>query len=218
MHGADRPAGFGTVAVEAGDLGPVLIAALVGADDPEAGGLADDARGRAASRLDQFLKQDRRPVEAVLLVEGQRDVDRALEVEDRIPGGQRQHAGDEALHVGCTPPVDPVSTTSCLEGRRGPVGGVDGDDVGVAREHDAAVDVGTDGGEQIGPAPGLVVREDQVGAERPELVLDVSDEVDVGGQGDGRESDQVIEDSQGLIEQRVVAGHRYQSFTKSPRG
>ena len=43
VNGADCPVRFGTVTGEAGDFGPVLVAALVRPDDPEPGWLADDA-------------------------------------------------------------------------------------------------------------------------------------------------------------------------------
>ena len=171
----------------------------MGADDLQAGGLADDGGCRPGG-VGQRVDQHRGAVEAVLLVVGEGEVYRSGHVEGRPPGGECQHAGHEPLHVGGTPPVDAVVDAGGGERRRRPVVGVDGHDVAVAGQHDPTVDHRADRGEQVGLGAGGVVAESDVGGHAVEAVDHPGDEVDVGRERHRREGDQVVEDREGVVQ------------------
>ena len=139
-------------------------------------------------------------MEAVLLVEGQRHVDRHRQIQFRVYGGHGQDAGHEPLHVGRSSAVDPAVAAVSGERRRGPVRRVYRDDVRVPREDHPTIDVGTDGGEQVGLRAAVVVGEDHGRSEGLQAVPDVADQVQIRGQSHGVVGDQNVEEIQGFVD------------------
>ncbi|MCY1380348.1 hypothetical protein D9M69_681570 [compost metagenome] len=70
-----------------------------------------------------------------------------------------EHGREEAFHVAGAAAVEASVSDAGLEGIAAPILSVDGHDVGVPRQHDAAGQVGADGGEQVGLGAGGVVAE-----------------------------------------------------------
>src|SRR5437667_10153241 len=82
-----------------GDRGREDVAALMRAGDGHACRLADDDEARPCRTARKNLDQMRRTETADLLVEGKREMERALQRARIELGDERQRDGDEALHV-----------------------------------------------------------------------------------------------------------------------
>jgi len=134
-----------------------------------------------------------RPEAADFLVVAARQVHRPLQrmrLEHRHGG---QHAGEEPLHVGGAAAVEPAVAAGELKRIAGPRLAVDRHHVGVAVEHHAAVDGGSDPGMQVGAGAGVV--EAQVGFDvrRRQIVANIGDEIEVGLAGQALEGDEAVE-------------------------
>ena len=180
MDGADAEMGHRGMGLEAGELGDVALAALVGVHHGHHGRLADDDDpglrhlGRHAGR------QRMRAEAADFLIVGEREVDRLLERGLQELRQQGEADGVERLHVAGAAAV----ILAVLQRERPRVGdpglAVDRHDVGMARQDDAARDVGTDGGEEIGLRAVLVGHQLRLDAVPLEVGLHVLDQGEVG--------------------------------------
>ena len=180
MDGADPEMGHRGMRLEAGELGHVALAALVGMHHGHHGRLADDDDARLRHLGRHAGGQRMRAEAADLLVVGEREVDRLLE---RRLQELRQHGeadGVERLHVAGAAAV----VLAVLQRERPRIGdpglAVHRDDVGMPRQHDAARHVRTDGGEQIGLRAVLVGDQLGLDAMALEVPLHVFDQGEVG--------------------------------------
>jgi hypothetical protein len=124
---------------------------------------------------------------------------------------QRQGAGDEALHVAGPPAIDaPVALDRCKR-VGGPVLPLDRHHVGVAAEHDPAVDIRPDGGEQVGLVAGRVQRHFGFRAQRIQPRGAPGDQFQVRIRRDGRKPDHLNQD-------RLCVLNHTHGLTNSLRG
>lgn len=121
------------------------------------GRLADNAGGRPDTVPVDRLQQARHTEAADLLIVGKGEMHRPLERcrLEAVHGIQRHR--DEPLHVGGATTVELPVAFGQGEGIAGPELAVHWNHVGVARQHDAAVALGSDGRPQMGLGPGLVM-------------------------------------------------------------
>src|SRR5882724_1185954 len=190
------------MAVAPGHGGGEGVEALVAVDELHQRRLADDGGGRPRQGRRQVAQQPADAEAADLLVEGQGEIDRHAQ-----PGGlefrhQRQRDGKEALHVGGAAAIEAVVVLDDGEGIALPGLAGHGHDVGVAGEHDAAGNVRSDGGEQVGLLAVRVEGQPAVDAEILEVVADVMDQRQVGVDRHRVEADQTADQ----IERRLAHG------------
>jgi hypothetical protein len=160
----------------------VCIDALVSDDWTHAGRFAHDAAIRLDAAFHQVRNQKRRADTADFLVERQGEVNRFGKLRTLHLGHQRQRRADEAFHVAGAAAVEFVAAYFGLERVAVPVLSVNRHDVGMARQHDAAVGlaiVRRKGGEQIGPFTAGVVRERAFDAERAQFVAHGFDQAEI---------------------------------------
>ena len=150
MDGADPEMGHRGVRLEAGEPGDVDLRALVGVDHGHHGRLADDDGTRPGHFACHAGGQPVGADAADLLVIGEREVNRLLELGLLELRQHGEADGIERLHVaGAATMVFAV-----LQGERPGIGvpwlAIDRHHVGVSAQHDAVLYVGPDGGEEIG--------------------------------------------------------------------
>ena len=182
-----RPA---RMSVLAGDGRGQHVDALMRADRAHAGRLADDHHARLGQARRQLGDQPAHPDATDLLVIGEGEVDRHGEPRRLERRRERQRAGDEALHVGGAAAVEAAVAFGQGERIARPALAHDRDHVGVARQRDAALAIGADGGEQIRLAARVVVDQPHRDAQRVETIGDEFDELEVGLRRDGVEADE----------------------------
>jgi hypothetical protein len=136
----------------------------------------------------------------------------------RRVGETRRHGesgGDEAFHVAGAAPGDGLPVIHGLERIAGPGLPFDRHHVRVARQHDTAVDVRPDGGEQIGFGAGCVAGHLKTGAKCFEPLGAKIDQSEVGLRGNGRDPDERAEQGPRLFQ--FIPGHAASLPLASPR-
>jgi len=190
----------------AAHLGDELEAALVAADRPQPGRLADDGDRRLPRQGAEIFVEPLAAEAADLLVIGEGDVQRLLQVAGARRQGRRlgEHGGEKPLHVDGAAAVEPARALVELEGRRAPSRAVGRHDVEMAGEHDAAAARGPHRGEEVGALAGLVDDALADDAVSREMRLAIGDDRQVRQPGHRRKGDEVAQ--QGLAESEVAAG------------
>lgn len=181
--------------------------ALVRVGDLEVGGLADDHRARARQVGAEARDGVGHPEAGGLLVVGQEDVDRALQVGGQEVRDRRERQGAEALHVDGAAPIGAPLRDPQGEGVGAPGLARHRDHVGMAGEHDAAVDPRADRGEQGGLVAGRVGHALERDAEARQVIGDPVDQREVRFRTlgvEGHEPRQQVEGGRA----GAVAGHR----------
>ena len=135
-----------------------------------------------------------------LLVVAQDDMDRALERGGLERRRHRQHAGVEPLHVAGAAAEEPPRLLAELERVARPGLAFDRHDVGMAREHHAAVHPGPDGREEGGLVARGVRRAPRGDAVGGEVVFDKVDHRQVGRFADALEGDEPRQEGLGRFE------------------
>ena len=106
----------------------------------------------------------------------------------------RERTGHETLHVRRAAPIELAVARGHREWRQRPVLAVDGNDVGVAGQHDTGLVSGADGGKEVGLVPVRAVDDLAGNAVRSERIRSIADEVEVRVAAHRREGDQPVED------------------------
>ena len=210
VDGADAEMRHGGVGLDAGEGGDDAAAGVLRIDDAHHGGLAHDHGLRAWHVADQFLDQRMRAETADLLVVAEGEMHRHLELrllERRHVG---EAGGDETLHVAGAATVEVAVGLLRQRPRIGLPGlSVDRHDVGMARQDDAALGLGTDRGEQVGLGAFRVGDQRAPDAVLVQVSLDVLDQVEIGVARGGVERHQALEHVDGAgIHGRSVARFR----------
>ena len=179
MDGADAEMGHRGVRLEAGELGDVGLAALVGMDDGHHGRLADDD-GLGPRHFAGHAGGQRMGAEtADLLVVGEREMDRLLQVGLHELRQHGERDGVERLHVAGASAV----VLAVLQGQRPRVGDpglpVDRHDVGMAGQDHATLHVRADRREQIGLLAVRAGDEPAFDAEGGEMVPAEMDQLEI---------------------------------------
>jgi hypothetical protein len=182
----------------ASDRAAEAAEALVRDDRLHGGRLAHDAAPRPDAVAGEILEEPAHAEASDLLVVGEREVHRRLEVRGQEPRRRGERGRDIALHVAGAAAVDAL----VLQGRGERIGvpglPVDRHDIGVAGEHDARPRALLDRGEQIRLPAGGVIGEPRLDAESLQPVADPLDQPEVRLAARGVESDQTPDPLQGL--------------------
>jgi len=159
------------------------LAALVGDDELHAGWLADDAAGWRNTARDDVGDQPAHADAADFLIVRQREMQWPRKAAAEELRNEREADRAEALHVGDAAPVQAIAGERRFERIRVPRLSVDGHDIGMARQHDAAsrrVAVARrKRGEQVRLAPIIVERERRRCAERFEVAPHPFDQFEI---------------------------------------
>ena len=133
--------------------------ALVPGGDGKAGRLTHDAEHRPERRLCQHIDHRPDPDAADFLVVGQRQMQRRFQPDLLAPDplGQRQHAGDKALHIRGTAAVGAAVLDRQRKGIAGPVLPLDRDNVGMAGEQHPGPIILAERGVEVGLGAILVL-------------------------------------------------------------
>ena len=201
--------------------------ALVARPQPHQRGFPHDAEVRTAQHRDHPVNHLRDTAAADFLVPGKRDHHRPGGRIGSQRLGERQRAGQEALHVCRSPAHQPVTAFCQRKGIDGPCLSVDGYDVTVGGQERPALTI-----PELRQQTGLGVllcgdaghREPRIGQQR----FDPRDQRQVRPGRDGRESDQRRKDVFGSVHdpasntispsQMVSAAWQASPLSNSPRG
>ncbi len=160
------------------------------------GWLADDDRA-GARKVGSHPRDHVHDAEAGrFLVIGEQDVDGALQRHALELRCHRQADRVEGLHVAGASPDEPRAVTPEREGIAGPWLASDGHDVGMAREHDAAVDHRPDGGVERRLVAGCVRCLDEGDVVASQILRHEADQVQVRAVADRVEADEPREEVQ----------------------
>ena len=125
-------------------------------DDAHHRRFPDDGEARFRVAITQDVAEVARTEAADLFVMGEGEMHRAAQLLAGKMRGHRHGGGDEALHVAGAAPEEMAVAFDHPVGVAGPVLVFDRNDIGMARQHDAAGFIGTDPGQQVGLGPGVV--------------------------------------------------------------
>ena len=187
----------------AGDAGAIGGDALVGVGDLHHGRLADHRQSRAR----QVAPEARDRVEAAgaagLLIIAQHDMDRLFQRRRQEFRRHGEAEGVEALHVAGPASVESVAVAAQCEGRGRPFLARDRHDVGMARQHHAAVDIRPEGGEQRGLVAFGIGDAGEARAEAEQIILDEIDQRQVAARGFRVEGHQPIKQGDGPVKRGI---------------
>ena len=183
-----------------GDQRPEGRDALVGVGDRHHRRLADNDCSRTRLILAEPGDDVAGAQAGGLLVIAQHDMNRPLQAGVPERGGHRQHAGVEALHVAGAAAKEPPGLLAQCERRARPRLPLHRHNVGMAGEHDAAIDPGADRGQDRGLVAGSVRRAPRLEPMRAQIGLDEVDDRQVGGIADALDGDEPLEQRLGLGE------------------
>ena len=194
VDGAHAKMGHRRMGLDAGEGGDDAAARVLRVDHAHHGGLAHDHRLRPRHGADQPFGQRMRAQAADLLVVAEGEMHRHLEPGALQGGHMGEAGGDEALHVAGAATVEiAVGLLGELPGIGRPGLAVDRHDVGMARQHDAALGLRTDRGEQVGLGALGVGHQRALDAKPVEIVLDVTDQLEVGVARGGVEGHEALQ-------------------------
>jgi len=193
FDGVDAAVGLRAVALQPGELGRVFVAALVAFDDAHAGRLANEGDRRADAGPRDLADERLRAEAADLLVIGEGEMQRPLQIERGVARRHGKAGGDETLHVAGTAAVEPAVALDHAERVRRPVLPLDRHNVGMAGQDDAAVAGRAERSEEVGLGAGPVAVDRDRCAGVAEKVCRIGDQVEIARRRDGRERDQVAE-------------------------
>ena len=137
---------------------------------------------------------------AGFLIIGKGDVDRLLE-----PGllehiDRTEDAGQKALHVDRTAAIEAIVLTRQFKRVGFPGLAFHRHDIGVAIEHDAAIDLRSDCDKDVGLFAGFVVAEAGGQAVARQVAGDVTDDIVGRAAGDGRKADKLLKNFDRMLQ------------------
>ncbi len=180
MNGTRPQMRLGGMGGGAGDGGEEGADALMGVGEFERGRLADDD-GAGLRQIHAHAGDAVDDAEAGhLLVIGEEEVDRRLEIRRQEIRHERQRQSDETLHVDRAAAIGLAILDMQRERVAAPGLALHRHHVGVPREQDAAPVRGTDRGEQRRLVAGGVRDADRGDAPAREIVLDEGDQLQIG--------------------------------------
>ena len=145
--------------LQSADVDAVAQLALVGAHHLHLGGLADEHGTRLYLAVAQNVDEPAHPEATDLLVIGEGNVQRSLDLAGEKLRRESETHRKEALHVGGAPPVEAAVALPYLEGIAVPGLALDRHHIGMAGERDAGTLRRAERGVQVRLATSLVVDE-----------------------------------------------------------
>ena len=167
---------------------------LVPGRHPHAGRLADNAHPRPDRRRSQHIDQRAHPDAADLLVIGQRQMKRRLQLHRRRLPRRHQRRRDKPLHVRRAAAIYSAAFLGRLEGGPRPGLAVDRHHIRMSGQHHTGPVCRTDGGKQVRLGPLVILDDVAVHADIAQQSGAIVDQLAVGITADGGEPDQIGKD------------------------
>ena len=178
------------------------------------GGLADNHGAGLWHVVADVGHQRAHALAAHFLIAGERQMDGRFQIGCLELRHQGQGHGDEALHVTGAAAIEPAVPLGEFKGIAGPCLAVDRHHVGMARQHNAAGDIGADGGEEIGFLSRLIIDAEMRNVPAVEIVFDKFDQGNVAIAAGGVKAHEIRQHGLG----RIIIFHFFNSRCVRHRG